>query len=405
MSPHAPALADLRLQEGIYITHGARPGRSYRLLLLDVEPDASPAAAREAIGEVWALLDELRGGHVRDLVATREGDPAIVVPHGELTCLLGLGASLFAHRAPLAPGDARPAQLLAFAPDGASPFPSLPLAERTLQPGEADLALQFIAETELAVNRAVVEVCFLIEHRSFPLKVVAVHGGFNRDDVRSWLGFLDGINNLTAKERRPAIEVVDDDPPWMKGGTYMAFLRLAIDLPAWRRLTREEQEILVGRDKLTGCPLDRVGPNGVPVAMDECPFVGDPPGSVGHLDPMRATDPRLDPRLEVSHVHRANLTRLPPGEGSHRIFRQGYEFVEVLEDGRLRVGLNFVSFQCRLDRFTGILTTPGWLAAVNFGGRARRGERAPIQLASVVAGGYYAVPPKGEPFPGAEIFR
>jgi hypothetical protein len=89
------------------------------------------------------------------------------------------------------------------------------------------------------------------------------------------------------------------------------------------------------------------------------------------------------------------------------MFRQGYEFLEDLV-GRPRLGLNFVSFQRHLDRLTDILTRPGWLRSANFGGRAQRGGPALLQLASVIAGGYYAVPPRartGEAFPGAEIFR
>ena len=107
-------------------------------------------------------------------------------------------------------------------------------------------------------------------------------------------------------------------------------------------------------------------------------------------------------------MHRANATRQGPNSpGSNRIFRQGYEFVETLSEGQLRLGLNFVSFQRDLANFTGILRSPGWMEAVNFGGRAQAGEPRPIDFVSIIAGGYYAVPPQAsasEPFPGAGIF-
>lgn len=391
-----------RLQDGIYFRPKGRPGRAYRLLLLDVKPNTRPAEVRDAIATVWAMLQDLCEGIVADLRPIRNGDPDIHVEPSKLSCLLGFGASLFQRARSLTPNGERPAELVPLGHGSGQPFPSLQWSADERRTGEADLALQFIAETELAVSRAVVEVYNLIHDRSLPLAFVTFHGGFNREDVRSWLNFHDGLSNIDPRERRTAIEVTLKEPPWMAGGTYMAFLRLTVDLAAWRRLSREDQEVLVGRHKLTGCPLESVAPGGRPVPVPGCPFTGDPLGSSGHVDPRQATDPIVG----VSHIHRVNPTRMGPDEdGSNRIFRQGYEFLESLADGHLRVGLNFVSFQRNLARFTSILTRPGWLQTVNFGGRARRGAPAPIQLASIIAGGYYAVPPQGPPFPGADIFR
>ena len=67
-----------------------------------------------------------------------------------------------------------------------------------------------------------------------------------------------------------------------------------------------------------------------------------------------------------------------------------------------------MSFQCDLAHFTNIMTAGGWLNGVNFGGPDDRPEIRDFQLAQVIAGGYYAVPPlakEGQAFPGAEIFR
>lgn len=87
-------------------------------------------------------------------------------------------------------------------------------------------------------------------------------------------------------------------------------------------------------------------------------------------------------------------------------FRQGYEFLEPLPEGGVRLGLNFVSFQRDLRLLKSILGLRSWLGDANFGGpqEPEPGEPAPIELMSVTAGGYYAVPPKSETFPGAGIF-
>ena len=45
------------------------------------------------------------------------------------------------------------------------------------------------------------------------------------------------------------------DDKWLLGGTYLAFLRIAVDIASWDGLNSYDQEIIIGRDKLTGCPL------------------------------------------------------------------------------------------------------------------------------------------------------
>ena len=410
----APAPVD-RLQDGIYFRSGQRPGRCFRLLLLNVRSGATPDEARGAIGALWGVLQDLRRGIVRDLLPTRPSDPEIHTPEGELTCLLGFGARLFdqdLHVPRLVDPGARPWELVALRRHGAgAPFPSLPwVPEVEQKPGEADLAIQCIAETEMAANLAVVEAWKLVVDEHLPLDVVTFHDGFGRADGRSWIDFHDGINNMEAgEERRTAIETIIADPPWMEGGTYMGFFRLAVDLMGWRHLPREHQEILVGRDKLTGCPLQKVDrePDGslVPVTPTGCPVSNAASG------PSRSEDrdpPRQgDTLVQASHIHRSNLNRgRPDTDGNNRVFRQGYEFLEPLPGGELRLGLNFLSFQRDLKRLKSTLGLKGWLGDANFGGPREPGpeEPAPIELMSVIAGGYYAIPPKNEPFPGAEIF-
>lgn len=236
------------------------------------------------------------------------------------------------------------------------------------------------------MNRAVVEVAKLVAASRLPLELVGVQAGFQRDDGRSWLGFHDGVNNMPSSQRRIAIEAATADPAWMQGGTYMAILRVLVDLPAWQDLTREAQELLVGRHKLTGCPLTSAQP-----ASDAAS--GCPPAIF--RDPPKASDPAL----QHSHIHRANHNRgAPDTDANNRIFRQGYEFLDWTAGG-LRVGLHFVSFQRNLARLTAILRLPGWLGDVNFGGP----PSSPPTLLSVRSGGLYAVAPSGDPFPGAAL--
>ncbi len=401
-----------QLQDGIYYRHCEGAAPAYRVLLLDVKPHTAPYRASADIEKVWKMLDELRDGKFRDaypdgdvLMSAGRGAAPGKPTNGNLTCLLGFGPRLFHPSRQLTPNARKPAGLVLLSDSPYRPFPSLRWAPQPSR-GEADLAIQLIADTELAVNRAVVEVDRLIEQEALALEFLTFYGGFNRDDGRSWLGFVDGVGNIQTDERPAALEVAAEsarDPMWMVGGTYMVFLRLALNLEAWWKLTRAKQELRVGRDKLSGCPIITVGPRDVPVVDGRCPSSADHPKSLQH------TEPRLPghPLAAQGHMYRANPTRRGPGShGSNRIFRQGYEFLEPGGDGRPRAGLNFVSFQCDLERFTNIMTTGGWLNGVNFGGPDDRPEIPNIELAQVIAGGYYAVPPRTEgAFPGAEIFR
>jgi hypothetical protein len=107
-------------------------------------------------------------------------------------------------------------------------------------------------------------------------------------------------------------------------------------------------------------------------------------------------------------VHRANQSRASPqAPAAHRIFRQGYDFLEDVGPDGPRLGLNFVSFQRDLGALQHLLHLPGWLGDVNFGGRADAGPGEPPALGfvSLAGGGLYAVAPRARPFPGAALFE
>lgn len=368
------------IQPGVWFRRGEKAPPAYRLVLLDAQAGARPGDVARGLEEVLALLEALRGGALPGLPEL-EGEDAQRSRRqfAKLTALIALGARAFdpaVHDPPLVPAP-RPDHLVRLAG-----FPALPWRAEGPNAGEADVALQLTAAHAAAVDVAAVEVAQLLAERALPLRVVATFGGFGRLDRRGWLGFHDGISNMPSEDRLAAL-AAPPDPPWMAGGTYMAFLRLGVDVAAWRALSRAEQELLVGRDKLTGAALtavDRSGAQPRPVAGGD------------FLDPPQTTDPVL----EASHVHRANQSRASPhAPAALRIFRQGYEFVEHIGPDGVRVGLNFVSFQGDLGTLQHLLHLPGWLGDANFGG-------APgPSLVTLIAGGLYAVPPRGEPFPGA----
>ena len=401
------------IQEGVYFRSGERPDDFLRLVFLNFNPETTRAEAHDALLKLWEMLQDLKQGIVRDLRPSQEGDPDYRVPTGKLTVLLGYGRRIFdlaIHSSDWISSDARPFELgLKLPPGETQPFRSLHWGENTnTEVAQSDLVLQFIATNELAVNRAIVEVQKLIDDEELPLSISIFYQGFHREDRRSWIEFHDGINNMVADERIQAIEYTLLDQPWMTGGTFMAFLKIEVDLKAWRKLSRIEQEILVGRNKLTGCPLDSadvVGDGFSKTEISGCPMTGNIPVSAPNsfLNPSRPADSLI----QASHIHRSNQNRGNPGQDSNnRIFRQSYEFLDWVEGKGISAGLNFISFQRRINAVRQILNLPTWMGGVNFGGPEGEVRRPPsIELMSLIAGGFYAIPPNSDPYPGASLFK
>lgn len=400
------------LQEGIYFAPGKRPGKHFALMFLHVGQGVDLLSAGRTLNELWEVYQGLKSGRLRDL----EG---VELPHtdDQMTVLLGLGRNAFemdgtALAPPRGLGDA----FLFRSADKGGGGPLLRGSGLSYAPevranmATEEFCVQVIAESKLAVDRAIVETWKLLSDRAdpetgaSPLELTTFYLGFQRNDHRSWIDFHDGLSNLESHERESVIAV--DAPPdvdWAAGGTYLAFLRLAVDLPGWRRLSRRDQELAVGRDKASGCPIIDV--RGEDLATDPgCPVTGteiwESENDVRFAEPPGFSDPAIG----ASHVQRANHHREPVNDPtSRRIFRQGYEFLEWAEGGPgFRVGLNFVSFQDSPERLLGMLTAGGWLGATNFGGDE---ERLPelANLLSVYAAAIYFVPPtsEGEAFPGA----
>jgi Dyp-type peroxidase family len=194
--------------------------------------------------------------------------------------------------------------------------------------------------------------------------------GFNRPDNRSWTGFNDGISNMRSSEREPAIVIKEGDlnssDGWMVNGTYMAYIRMVMDLEGWNDIDPRIQERVIGRDKSTGCPLVGVE-NGTNILVPGCPA----PNTInisqfgndiyrdsmsGVLDSYDYSYNSLD--LRASHVRQmVDGSKQTDSNGKpSRIFRQGYEFLENLDiEPYFRVGLNFVSFQNNPEKVFNLL--------------------------------------------------
>jgi deferrochelatase/peroxidase EfeB len=400
-----------QIQEGVFFRPGETPPAHFAIAFLKSKPGATPAQIDQVLTKLFWVYSELKQGRVPDL-------PGQSVLSGNLSVLLGFGNRLFSFVSGLSKLLPEPLKT-----DGTFQKPSgdkpillaagLHYSSSVIEnPADADIVLQFHADTALAVNRGIVETWKVLHDLEkndglAPLYIAGSYTGFGRDDHRSWIDFHDGISNLESSERIKAIEIKDRNLPdhpdgWTEKGTYMLFLRIPVNLTLWRSISSKKQEVLVGRDKLTGCSITKTDSSGVPISRSGCPVTGTMTVVDKGNESFREAPRPGQKELLKSHIHRAEHDQNNIEDfGSRRIFRQGYEFFEgINSQGQPRLGLNFVSFQDHPVRVTFILKQPGWLGDTNFGGDPD------LKFLEVEAAGIFLVPPRDDKlrFPGAMLF-
>jgi putative iron-dependent peroxidase len=91
--------------------------------------------------------------------------------------------------------------------------------------------------------------------------------GFRYWDSRSILGFVDGTENPHGPDRE-YFATVGDDHPGYKGGSYLFVQKYIHDLSAWKGLSTEDQEKVIGRYKSNDIEMaDEVKPSNSHIAL------------------------------------------------------------------------------------------------------------------------------------------
>ena len=266
-----------KIQDGIYFTerfsgsfsnNNDRLSQSNNKTFALVFLEAREGAIAERIGKdlacLWKMYDSLKKGLISNL-------PKCRVPTGNLDILIGYGPRIFSIKGAKKsiPNDMRDMQFsrsdigdepiclnsgIRFAKDI---HENLGLSEHVI--------LQFTSETQLATYRAIVQTWRFFSgesKREISLKLTRFKTGFQRDDGRSWLGFHDPISNLRDPTERIGVIAINKKwnrlmptDQWTQHGTYLAFLKIVINLEIWEQLDRREQELAIGRDKVSGRPI------------------------------------------------------------------------------------------------------------------------------------------------------
>ena len=197
--------------------------RSALFLVVTIDPGGESAAR--------ALLTDLSG--LQRAVGFRDQD-------GDLSCVTGIGSQawdrLFA--------GPRPAELHQFRELAG------PVRRAVATPG--DLIFHIRAQRP--------DLCFALGSEIMDRVRDAVTlrdevHGFKYFDVRDLLGFVDGTENPVGPQAGAAVLIGAEDPPFA-GGSYVIVQKYLHDLEAWNALPVEDQEMAVGRTKLSNVELD-----------------------------------------------------------------------------------------------------------------------------------------------------
>ena len=179
---------------------------------------------------------------VRDLFADVAGITRAVgfrAPEDRLSCVVGIGAELWDRLY----GTRRPA--------GLHPFRALTGATHTAVSTPGDMLFHLRADR--------LDLCFELAHQLM-LRLAdradvadEVHG-FRYFDERDLLGFVDGTENPSGDTASAAVCIGEEDPEFA-GGSYVIVQKYFHDLDTWDALSVEEQELVVGRHKLSDIEL------------------------------------------------------------------------------------------------------------------------------------------------------
>lgn len=145
---------------------------------------------------------------------------------------------------------------------------------------------------------------------------------------RNLFGFKDGTNNPAGTDTAAMDQHIwvgaQDNPEWMRGGSYLVARRIRMLVEIWDRTSLVEQERIIGRDKREGAPA------GKKLERDAVDMAAQP---------------------ELAHVRLSS----PDTNGGATMLRRGYSFVDGSDGlGRLDAGLFFLAYQ--RDPRTGFVT-------------------------------------------------
>jgi deferrochelatase/peroxidase EfeB len=175
-----------------------------------------------------------------------------------LTFTIGFGRSLFTTAA-----GADRFGISGQLPDALIDLPHFPGDELTAADSDGDLLLMACADDPQVAFHAVRSIARVAPDVA-TLRWTQV--GFSPDNTggtpRNLMGFKDGTMNSNVHlpaDLDGTVWAGDEGPSWMRGGSYLVYRRIRIELEHWDRIAPDQQAQVIGRQKLNGAPLGASG--------------------------------------------------------------------------------------------------------------------------------------------------
>jgi putative iron-dependent peroxidase len=196
---------------------------------------------------IFIVATVARGKDKADVVRSWCGDIAALVravatraPAANLSCVCGFGADAW----DLLFGAPRPASL--------HPFREFGQGDRRAIATPGDILLHIRADH--------MDLCFelasqMLNKLGDAVTVVDEVHGFRYFDLRDMVGFVDGTENPSGTSAA-RYTIIDEEDPDFAGGSYVIVQKYLHNLDAWNGLTVEQQEKIIGREKLSDVELD-----------------------------------------------------------------------------------------------------------------------------------------------------
>ena len=158
----------------------------------------------------------------------------------QFACTVGIGSDIWDDLT----GLPRPSEL--------HPFREIKGAKHTAASTPGDILFHIRSERR--------DICFeferqLMDQLGDAVTVVDETVGFRYFDVRDLLGFVDGTANPVGPAVPASVLVAEEDAN-AQGGSYIVVQKYTHLLGAWKKLSTEQQETIIGRTKLDNVELD-----------------------------------------------------------------------------------------------------------------------------------------------------
>ncbi|MFC4245203.1 Dyp-type peroxidase [Gryllotalpicola reticulitermitis] len=272
----------------------------------------------------------------RDGIVSTPYENGVLGPAPEpdrLTVTVSVGATLFDDRFGLAP--VKPARL--------RPMDQFGNDDLDRSQCDGDLLLQICADNQDTVLNAL---RILMRATRADLQIVWRKEGFTSPPrpsgtPRNLFGFRDGtanhefIDNAELTDRIVWTKGDGDEPAWVTGGSYHVVRLIRMFVEFWDRISLNEQQRIIGRDRDTGGALES---RDAPVA-----------GREEFQTPDHARDANGNTTPLTSHIRLANPRdwRTP----DRRMLRRGFNYSGGTDaNGQLDMGQIFICFNQDLDR-------------------------------------------------------